>query len=178
MKTFILAFILLLTTGILKTASGQDTIYWSASYKLKWNDFQGIPDTPSKYGAISNCGIKYKLSANEDSFKATVFCYFIKSKSWSIFKNSDTLLMHEQGHFDISELFARKLRKAFAEYKFNYTTVKIDIDQLFKLNNQERVKMDSLYDKETNLSRNGKQQLLWNQKIKAELGKVEKYASF
>ena len=172
------ALITVLSFVIISNISfGQDTIYWSPSYKLKWEDFRGKPVIPSKYGAVSNPIIKYSLSANEDSYNVKVLCFFIKSRSWSQFKNSDTLLMHEQGHFDIAELFARKLKKSFAEYKFNYKTVGKDIDSLFLLNKQERIKLDNLYDKETNLSRNGKMQLIWNNKIKAELDKHKKYAS-
>ena len=155
----------------------QDSIYWSPFYKLKWEDFQGIPDSQSKYGAISNPVIKYTLSANEDSFRVKVYCFFIKSKSWSKFKRSDTLLMHEQGHFNIAELFARRLRKTLAVYKFNYRSVGKDIDKLFLLNKYERLQMDNLYDKETKFSQNGKGQLLWNQKIRIELAKLKKYAS-
>jgi hypothetical protein len=158
-------------------ASAQDTIYWQPTYKLKWEDFQGIPDSSSKDGAISRPAIKYHLSANEDSFNVKVICFFIRSKSWSKFKESDTLLMHEQGHFDIAELFSRKLRKAFAEYKFNAQTVGKDIDKLFILNKQERTAMDALYDKETNHSQNKQQQILWNKKIKTELNSLKKFAS-
>lgn len=157
--------------------SGNDTIYWSPCYKLKWDDFKGTPDTTSIFAAVSNPIIRYKLSATDDTFNIKVFCFFLKNKSWAKFKNSDTLLMHEQLHFDIAELFARKLRKAFAEYKFNYATVGKDIDKLFLLNKQERAKMDTLYDKETDFSRNRTQQLLWNRKIKPELDKLKKYAS-
>src|SRR5579859_591137 len=155
----------------------QDTIYWQPTYKLKWEDFQGIPDSSSKDGAISRPVIKYHLSANEDSFNVKVICFFIRSKSWSKFKKNDTLLMHEQGHFDIAELFARKLRKAFAEYKFNAQTVGKDIDKLFILNKQERTERDVLYDKETNHSQNKQQQVLWNKKIKSELDNLKKFAS-
>lgn len=169
--------ITLIFVFLLNRAFAQDTVYWQPSYKLKWEDFQGIPDSSSKDGAISRPGVKYHLSANEDSFNVTVICFFLKSKSWSKFKESDTLLMHEQGHFDIAELFARKLRKAFAGYKFNAQTVGKDIDQLFILNRQERTEMDMLYDKETDFSRNRKQQLLWIKKIKADLDTLQKYAS-
>ena len=157
--------------------SGTDTIYWSPCYKLKWEDFKGTPETPSKNAAVSRPGIKYYLTANEDSFNIKVICFFIKSRSWSKLKNSDTLLMHEQVHFDIAELFARKLRKAFTEYKFHYATAGKDIDKLFLLNKQKRAEMDTLYDKETDFSRNRKQQLLWNKKINPELDKLKKYAS-
>ena len=155
----------------------QDTIYWRGNYKLKWTDFQGKIDSNSKFWAVSNPGIKYFLSANEDSFSVNVICFFIKSRSWSKLKSSDTLLMHEQAHFDIAELFARKLRKYFSEYKFNYPTIGKDIDNLFLLNKQERTKMDNLYDKETDFSRNRKQQLLWIKKLKTELNKLQKYTS-
>lgn len=155
----------------------QDTIHWSPGYKLKWEDFQGKADSSSQYGAISYPGIKYSLSANEDSFSTKVFCFFLKSKSWARIKNNDILLLHEQGHFDIAELFARKLRKSFAEYNFNYQTVGKDIDKIFILNKQERNKTDALYDKETNLSQNKKQQSIWNTKIKIELHKLKEYAS-
>lgn len=175
MKIFTLITLLLLTS-IFKNAAAQDTIYWSPHYKLKWEDFKGKADSSSQFGAISYPGIKYSLSANEDSFNVKVICFFIKSRSW-VRVLSTTGLIHEQGHFDIAELFARKLRKSYAEYKFNYATIGKDIDKLFLLNKQERAKMDTLYDKETDFSRNKKQQLLWNKKIKTELDKLEKYSS-
>ncbi|HTL09963.1 MAG TPA: hypothetical protein VL307_16930 [Chitinophagaceae bacterium] len=157
-------------------SQSQDTIYWSASYKLKWEDFQGKADSSSQFGAISYPGIKYFLSANEDSFNVKVICFFIKSKSW-VRVYSTIGLIHEQGHFDIAELFARKLRKSFAEYKFNYSTIGRDINQLFLTNKKERAKMDTLYDKETDFSRNRQKQQLGSKKIKEELDKLKKYSS-
>jgi hypothetical protein len=176
MKIFKLLIIVLLFVGISNKSFSQDTIYWRPDYKLKWDDFKGKPDSSSQFGAISYPGIKYSLSANEDSFNTKVLCFFIKSKSW-VRVISTTGLIHEQGHFDIAELFARRLRKAFAEYKFNYRTIGKDINNLFLLNKQERAKMDILYDKETDFSRNKKQQMLWNNKLKTELNKLKKYTS-
>jgi hypothetical protein len=174
-KVLIFALFGILLLSVHK-ASAQDTIYWQPTYKLKWEDFQGKADSNSQFGATSYPGIKYSLSVNEDSVSTRVVCFFIKSRSW-VRVISDTGLIHEQGHFDLAELFARKLRKAFAEYKFNAQTVGKDIDKLFILNRQERTKMDILYDKETDFSRNRKQQLLWNKKIKVELDTLQKYAS-
>jgi len=155
----------------------QDTIHWSPCYKLKWEDFQDKPDNNSIYGAISRPGIKYSLSINENTFSTKVVCYFLKSKSWSKFKNNDSLLKHEQLHFDITELFARKLRKAFTEYKFNLQTISPDFKKIFAQIKQEKDNMNILYDKETSLSRNETQQLFWNKKIKSELDKLKEYAS-
>jgi hypothetical protein len=176
MKTIFTTLSIVIYSTLAFSQSDNDTIYWSASYKLKWEDFKGNPDSTSQFGAISYPGIKYSLSANEDSFNTKVICFFIKSKSWVRVYSSHGLT-HEQGHFDIAELFARKLRKAFAEYKFNYSTIGKDIDKLFLINKQERNKMDILYDKETDFSRNKQQQLQWNNKLKIQLEKFEKYAS-
>lgn len=153
----------------------QDTLYWNADYKLDWSDFKSKPDTLSKYGAISNIVLKYHLSASEKAFNVNVLCFFIKTKSWSRFKNNDTLLLHEQGHFDIAEIFARRLRKALVKCEFNYTTIGKDVHNLFLINKTEKDKMDRLYDKETDLSRNGGMQLIWSKRIKAELEKLQAY---
>jgi hypothetical protein len=155
----------------------QDTIYWKPNITLKWGDFQEIPDSNSKYAAITRAGIKYHLSASNDSFNVEVSCFFLKSKSWSKSKTNEILLIHEQGHFDIAELFTRKLRKAFTEYKFNAPTVVKDIDNIFLLNKKERAEMNILYDIETNYSQNLQKQVLWNKKIIVELERCKKFAS-
>ena len=176
MNIIIRIFLFILVIGCNK-GFAQDTIYWHPNYKLTWNDFQGIPDTASKNDASSFPGIRYHLHFDEDSFSTQVTSYFIKSRSWVKIKNNDTLLLHEQGHFDINELFARKLRKAFAAYQFNAQTVKKDIKELFVLNQQEKEKMNIQYDKETNYSQDQLQQLSWQKKIQTELNVLEKYTS-
>lgn len=156
------------------STTGQDTIHWSPHYKLKWEDFKGKPDNTSQFGAVSYPGVKYTLSANDDTFYVNVFCFFIKSKSW-VRIISTTGLTHEQGHFDIAELFARRLRKAFAGYNFNYPTVGKDIDNLFLTYKLERTNLDNLYDKETDFSRNRKMQQYWNEKIAQELKELDQF---
>jgi hypothetical protein len=109
-----------------------------------------------------------------NSFTYKVICYFNRPISWT--KDSDSLgLTHEQGHFNIAELFARKLRKKFLEYKFNASSIKTDLKLMFDNNNKERAKMDALYDKETNFSRDKIKQIYWNKKIILLLKKFEAY---
>jgi hypothetical protein len=171
-----IAFFIVIILFSFNNSFAQDTIYWKADYKLRWEDFQGKADSNSQFGATSNPHIRYKLSANEDSFSVNVFCFFLKSKSWTKLR-SDTLLIHEQGHFDIAELFARKLRKKFSEYKFRSQFVRTDIDSIFLVNNKERHEMDLLYDKETDFSRNRKKQIIWGEKLKIEMDNFQEFAS-
>lgn len=169
-----LAFLFSFTFITCSPLFAQDTIHWRSDYKLKWEDFRGKPDTNSQYAAISSPAISFTLTYNETSFSYKVFCYFNKSKSWSLSKNQN-LLSHEQGHFDIAELFARKLRKAFKNYKLNPATIQSDFNKVYNKIREERDKLDNLYDKETNLSRNKVKQLYWTKKIIFELKKLEEY---
>ena len=152
----------------------QDTINWRPNYKLNWEDFKAKPDSLSEFGAETRAGIRYELSFSDKSFTYNIYCYFVKKTSWVRVK-SDYGLIHEQGHFNIAELFARKLKKKFKDYKFNYTTINKDLLAIFEQNNAERKKMDILYDKETDFSRKHKEQKLWNEKINNDLLKLESY---
>ena len=71
-------FLLTCTFFIVDKAYPQDTINWSPSYKLKWEDFQGVPDSTTQYGAVSTAAIRFKYSNTEESFDYNVYCYFEK----------------------------------------------------------------------------------------------------
>lgn len=156
-------------------AAGQDTIAWRSAYKLKWTDFKGRPDSASENVAITVANIGYSLSYNKTTYTVKVKCVFEKSKSWTATSDS-AVLVHEQGHFDISEIYARKLRKAFREYKFNANTIQADFKEIFTRIRSERKLHNELYDIETNASRNREQQLVWNRKIAEELKALKQYA--
>ena len=164
LKTLIISFFLFGTAT--NKPFAQDTIHWRPSYKLKWADYQGKPDSISKHMAITSYFLTYNYSLTDTSFRFNVFCYFEKKTSWKK-KNVDNLLLqHEQGHFDIGQLFARKLKKTFTSYKPIRETIDKDLKNIFDEINKERALMDSQYDKETNFSRNKENQRLWADKIK------------
>ncbi len=153
----------------------QDSIPWKSGYKLKWLDFRGVPERGSDRVAITVSNIGYSLTYNSTSFTVRVKCVFEKRKSWTTTLDS-SVLVHEQGHFDISEIFARKLRKAFREYKFNAKTVQPDLKEIFTRINSERRLYNELYDIETNSSQNHTMQVRWNKKIADELNALKTYA--
>ena len=153
----------------------QDTINWRSDYKLKWGDFQGKPVMASKYKAITVADVKGSLSYNSSSFSVIVTCSFDKNKSWT--NSCDSLgLAHEQGHFDIAEVFARKLRRTLKLYVFSPKTIETNYKRVFSEMKTERKAFNDLYDTQTNFSRNRSKQIYWNKKILAELKKLEAYA--
>ncbi|HXB11149.1 MAG TPA: DUF922 domain-containing protein, partial [Bacteroidia bacterium] len=102
---------------------------------------------------------------------------FIKSKS-NIIKTSDYILKHEQLHFDICELFARKLRKMMEETDF--TKVKNIIPQIQSMYNKvngEFVRYEEKYDNETNHGENPAKQKLWSDDVANQLKDLDKYSA-
>jgi len=79
--------------------------------------------------------------------------------------------MHEQGHFDITEIYARKLDNALREYNFNPKRFKTDLDEIYKDIMEEKEELQNQYDLETDYSRSKEKQAEWLKKIQKELAK-------
>jgi hypothetical protein len=151
-----------------------DKILWSSKKKLVWDDFKGIPDTSStNIGALTSSEIEIVYNETINGVpKYLLKCHFIKSKSWTRVNDIPTLL-HEQLHFDIDELFTRKVRKAFDSLN------KIKIEDFEIYNNtytfygEKCDKYQNLYDSQVYFNDENQQQ--WIKKIGAELAKLKRY---
>src|SRR5215213_6330875 len=93
-------------------------IPWNYEQRLNWDDFQCEPrrGTDAVASTSTTLGIAYQISDGQLTYDIT--CNFSKNKSWGLMK-TDYILAHEQGHFDITEIFARKLHEALSNYVFN-----------------------------------------------------------
>jgi len=172
--TFLILCILLISYNT--DAQINDTINWRPDYKLRWKDFIAAPEANSNAAAASYCNIIFRNYTTDTFVNIKVYCYFNKTQSWSRHKTEALLLKHEQGHFDIAELFARKFRKIIAGYKNDYDSLKKDIVVLYNNINSERMKYDNLYDAETESSKNRKMQNIWNEKILNEIKQLKEFA--
>ena len=100
--------------------SAQEKLAWNENRQLAWDDFQS-KDIPisSKAAATTFCGISYLLKSSTKKFTARqvkIEAFFVPSKSWAHKDHkTDFVLMHEQSHFDIAELFARRFRKLISD---------------------------------------------------------------
>ncbi len=94
-----------------------------------------------------------------------VNAYFYPNESWYKPEQcTDNTLTHEQLHFDIAELFARKMRNRLRRTSFS-DDVKEEVRRIYKDILQALKDYQDQYDWETNFSRNLEKQLEWNQKI-------------
>ena len=150
---------------------------------LSWTNFQAAPDPKSPFSANTSSGISYywsmKGSAAGKEYQYEVTSYFLPKESWVKGGGaSENLLAHEQLHFDITELHARKLRKALVEFDFdNARNLKAELQALYTNIEKERALMQRDFDVETKHSMYEAAQLKWQRTIKAELEKLEKFSS-
>lgn len=154
-----------------------EMIDWSAERRLSWNDFRGRPDPVSPNAALtsSNIHVDFEFDARELKYK--IRCRFNTEKSWGRVK-TDYILAHEQGHFDITEIHARKLYKALKNYKYNPKTVSADISALHQQVMTDQHNMQSAYDQQSDHSRNPVRQAEWDLKIQEELKALDAYKDY
>lgn len=154
-----------------------DMIPWINEKRLSWEDFLCEPKRGSDAVASTSTslGIAYQLNSGKLSYHIT--CYFNKEKSWGLLK-TDYILAHEQGHFDITEIFARKLYEALQNYEFNKRTFKKDIGAIYQSIVKQKEDFQKAYDGETDHSRKTSLQYDWLEKIEGLLQETEVYANY
>lgn len=155
---------------------------WTASYKLTWDDFKGKPNNNVGSVAITASGISFGYSIKENNnsivdFNTEVSANFFPEKSWYKKELANAhILNHEQLHFDITELFARKFRKELERLKPE-NGIKKTFNHINRTINKELDAMQDLYDTETNHSINVEAQTKWQVYINEELDKLSQYKS-
>jgi hypothetical protein len=152
-------------------------IEWTESKKLEWKDFKGQPNLQIRDAAISSAGISILGGKSQgDTLALTITANFNPQKSWvKEGAQTDYLLNHEQTHFNIYELYSRKLKKSLTETKISKQTYKADLDALVAAAKKEAENIQNLYDNETTHSLVVEKQKEWDLKITQELASFQKY---
>ena len=147
---------------------------WNEYYKLQWDDFQGEPDPGSHGDAATSVQIKAKPFLVRKKIHYDVTAIFNRAKSWYR-DQSASMLPHEQLHFDIAELYARKIRRKIDEMRRqginNIKTYNAAIHELLLESNE----VDQQYDIETLHGGMSRKQEAWSQRIKEELASLKEY---
>jgi hypothetical protein len=157
-------------------------IIWEPNKKLEWKDFSGTMD-PNLFGnALTTYSIEIVpenvMVDGEDNIQGyenlTVVTKFYKDKSWTV-SRTDNLLKHEQLHFDIAELYARKIRKKFSDL-INLEEKKFDAyANAYEVLWQECRQYQKKYDLETKNGILVDQNSIWTNKIRQEIKMLDNY---
>ena len=157
-----------------------ESILWDETQKLEWTDFKGSPNLDSDAVAITASGLTFDFSARTTStrlvdFTATVEAHFYPSQSW--YKKdqvNNVVLAHEQLHFDITELHARKIRKQIKEANFTLN-IKQELTAMQTNITNELKEFQNRYDAASDYSRSIEIQKEWQILVNKELNKLSKY---
>ncbi len=156
--------------------AGCDSINWSKTRKLTWNDFKATPDTLTNFGTVSRINIGYKWTTGDDCTNVRISCYFRPCDSWTRIKSdTDLTLSHEQTHFDIAEYFRRLFVQKVSEYDFTKKTFAADIRKIYANILAQKDLMTKTYETETDFHRNPDQQVSWNQKMPGKIDSLQVY---
>jgi hypothetical protein len=158
------------------TYKEKEIIAWNENNKLNWDCFKGKSDN-SNNRAIT-CSTIYCKFEESNNLTINIRACFIKKESWKKDKlPSDYHLSHEQKHFDIAEIYARKLRKILTDTIFKSEAIaRKEIPKIIRDNNKALNIYQDLYDKETNHSINKENQSLWDKRIEEEIKAGDNYS--
>lgn len=173
--SFVFVFLLAFHPAFSQNA---DEIYWSEDRKLTWKDFKAPPPRYTEDAALTVTNLKNHYSSDYVTIDLEIRAIFKPLKSWVREEGkTDAILKHEQVHFDIVELFARKLRKKLLQASFSHSTFKKEIDALVKKHWEDCNEFQSDYDGETDHSKNAVKQKEWEEKVSRMLDEVKEFSS-
>jgi hypothetical protein len=151
-----------------------ELLEWNEHYNLVWDDFQGKVTSETFGDAGTAVQIKAKPFKIGKEIYYDVVAYFNREKSWAR-EQSQSLLAHEQLHFDIAELYARKIRKKISSLSDAGTDdVKIFNDAIKKIL-LESNDADAQYDRETLHGAIPKRQAEWEKKVAEEMKQLQDF---
>jgi len=142
------SLLIVLFVFIISGLFGQTKIEWTEGYKLKLSDFQS-PST--KIGNVnryflqtgSSFDFEFSMSSYEfmftKNFNNKVDCYFSRNIATLIAPDTsfaNDLINFEQFAFDLSELYARKLRKELFENKAAFSSYDFFHEYFDKIQNE------------------------------------------
>ena len=152
-----------------------DTIVWQKDSLLTPADFKGR--VSKQWAGCCATFLMIKPIESEGNILFSVQAVFQKSKS-NIIQTSDYVLKHEQLHFDICELYARKLRKLMSETDFKKVRdIQHQIQTMYNKINMECAKYEEKYDEDTNHGENAAKQKVWSDDVASQMKDLEQYSS-
>jgi len=154
-------------------------IEWTPDRKLTWDDFKGEPNTKEFPDAlaVTNSSLSYNSSSLSlfKSGKLFVQSTFHNYGSWVLPEGkTDYVLKHEQIHFDITEIYSRKLRKVLAEANVTNKNY-LKANAIFEKIKNEWVMRQEAYDYETKHGLKKETQEEWEAIVLIELAKYDLY---
>jgi len=149
---------------------------WSAGRPLAWRDFQGSPPSEGSEGAKISYTLYSGWKCKGAAFEFRMIAGFRPRRSWvkAVVLNDSlqrrTVLGHEQTHFDLAEVHARRMQRAFGDLARPCARTDAELSALAQRLTQEEKAEQRRYDEETNHGLLADQQAAWSRDVAQRLG--------
>lgn len=156
-------------------------IFWDDEVRLQWDDFTPKSNRRVNYHAQSATGIFSFWNCDENKFEFIVGTVFDLNKSWvqpwvKLDRQRESILLnHEQTHFDLSEVYARKVRKSLSEVSDPCSKSNKELNQIVNRILEEFQLEEKKYDRETNHGLDEDRQYEWDEKVYELLQELHDY---
>ncbi len=175
--TFFIFSFLLSQLAIGQSLKEDSLVYWNER-ELEWKDFNVKNGQLDEImgEATAYCAVLASTFYEDSCLNYEVYSVFNRNQSWVSGIKSLELLNHEQLHFDIVELYSRKIRKSIAEkIALGYKREDVDIDIRALINQIPMIQVD--YDNETLNGQDAYFQEKWLSKIKDSLNQYDSFSA-
>jgi hypothetical protein len=171
-----------LERGLAADMAAEQAIPWAAGWRLAWTDFQGSPPSAGNEGARTAYGLYFAWSCRGAAFAFQVVAALHPRRSWvkaavvRDARENPRILRHEQTHFDLTEVYARRMRRHFATLTRPCSRTDAELRAVARQLVEEEKAMQRRYDGETNHGLRDDRQAAWNADVARMLGAAAPYA--
>ena len=154
------------------------SLRWSASRPLTAADFKGRARAGEPHAALTSANINTGATCRDNLFSGTARASFDPATSWvrDPAHMTPALLRHEQLHFDIAEVYARRLRQQLASLKVPCDKLGSTFDQVTKAAYLAWQQAEEAYDRDTNHGLQHEQQARWEAQVRQQLADLAAFA--
>jgi hypothetical protein len=159
-----------------------DAIRWSPSRPLAWEDFKGKPPAGYLHGALSALSYSYAVGCRDGVLQAEIAALFLPRQSWVAQRiltsglASRVGLQHEQVHFDLSEVYARRVRQRFATLEHPCPRTDDQLNQIAEEILREHSAAQRRFEDETRAGELESRQIEWRARVDKELEALAAFA--
>lgn len=156
-------------------------IIWQEDKKLTWDNFKSPVSNKKNpdVAAYTHCCWEFSAVKSSDPkapVTISITTIFHEEKSWKdVKKMNDYILLHEQKHFDIAELFVRKFRKSVAEKIKNSGDYNRYFKAIYDGISMDYKNFQMAYDRETRHGIDKEKQAEYNDLISEQLDNLKSY---
>lgn len=148
----------------------EKVIDWNTNRQLTFTDFKGAADTATGVPLENHSRVYFTIDEDPRGFRTSLFSTKTRfdcttSRINSQPKNAPELLLHEQGNFDLCEIYRRQLDQFILKYDYNHFNQHRIVAEIFEGVSTAFLVKQAQYESATNHGLDYVQQSEWTKQI-------------